>query len=78
MYIIYLFLIKGCKTGYGNEKAPPGVTRHAFPKDETLRARWIKSIPRENFNPAPSAVICSLHFVEADFKSDQNKKGNSQ
>ncbi len=59
----------GCKTGYGKSKPPQGVTRHVFPKDPVLREKWIKSIPRSDWSPAPSAVICSLHFEQSDFRT---------
>ena len=59
----------GCKTGYGKSKPPEGVTRHVFPKDPVMREKWIKSIPRSDWSPAPSAVICSLHFQQSDFKT---------
>ena len=46
-----------------------------FPKNEALWQQWIQAIPHENLNPAPLAVICSLHFEETDFKTYMNKSG---
>ncbi len=39
-----------------------------FPKDETLRKRWIIAVKRKNFVPNDkSSKICSEHFVESDY-----------
>ena len=33
------------------------------PKDETRRAKWLKSIQRKDFVPSSEAVECIKHFV---------------
>lgn len=60
--------ISACKTGYGKEKPPPGVSRHVFPINPEQRLKWIRAIPRKNLNPTHTSVICSLHFVDSDFR----------
>ncbi len=66
---------KGCKTGYGKEKPPPGVSRHVFPKNPEMKERWIKAIPRSDWTPAPCAIICSIHFQETDFVKTSTPEG---
>ncbi len=65
------FNIKGCKTGYGNAKLPPGVSNHLFPRDPEKRQLWIKAIPRDDWIPSAKSVICSLHFSQSDFKTER-------
>ena len=46
---------------------------HKFPRDPTLRKRWVIAIRRENpgkmslWAPGPSAVVCSEHFGPEDY-----------
>jgi hypothetical protein len=65
------FIQTGCKSGYGRTKLPPGVRAYVFPKDEERRRKWIKAIPRSNWSPSAKAVVCSLHFEEADFRTER-------
>ncbi|QQP35180.1 Putative LOC101234561, partial [Caligus rogercresseyi] len=71
-----------CQTGYNNHK-DPGVSCHHFPADPDLRQAWKAAIPRENFEPSKYSVVCSLHFVDSDFKKEsldsnpQRKRMNS-
>ncbi len=74
-----LILFPGCKTGYGSSKVPPGISTHIFPKDQSRREKWIRAIPRKNWEPGKKAVVCSLHFQISDFKTesqDSNKGRN--
>ncbi len=62
----------GCKSGYGTEgKLPPGVSRHYFPRDAARRELWIKAVPRANWQPSQTSVLCSLHFTQDDFKTER-------
>ncbi len=61
----------GCKSGYGTEKLPDGVTKHVFPKNPVLFEKWIKAIPRADWKPAKNSVICSLHFEQSDYKTEK-------
>jgi len=52
------------------------VSTHKFPKDLDRREKWIRTILRKNWQPAPKAIICSLHFQAFDFiteSQDSNK-----
>ena len=63
-----ILILLGCRSGYGKEKLPKGVSSHIFPKDPARRELWIKAIPRSSFEPARKAVVCSLHFEDSDFE----------
>ncbi len=55
------------------------MSKHLFPKNPLRRDQWIKSIPRANWSPSASSVVCSLHFHEEDFKTercDSNSRRN--
>ena len=58
----------GCRTGYASApKKDPTVSLHTFPKDEARLQQWLKAIPRADWKPTASSLICSLHFTLADF-----------
>ena len=40
---------------------------YRFPKNGTLRSRWVSALRRDNFVPSKSAVLCSEHFKAEDF-----------
>ena len=54
-----------------NNSLTPGISMHYFPKDETLRTKWIRfvQIHRKDFIPSKSATLCSVHFDETCFES---------
>ena len=54
-----------------NNSSTPGISMHYFPKDETLRQKWIRfvRIHRKDFVPSKSATLCSVHFEETCFES---------
>ena len=64
-------VVPGCKSGYGSSRLPDGVRSHVFPKDPVKRATWVEAIPRKNWKPGQSAIICSLHFAESEFKTER-------
>ena len=58
----------GCKSGYASQDATDvRITFHSFPRDEELRAKWIRANPRKDFTPTNNSRMCSLHFAESDF-----------
>lgn len=42
------------------------MTTFLFPKDKTRRSQWIKAIPRKDWNPSATAVVCCEHFSDSD------------
>ena len=61
----------GCKSGYKSNNAVDKITFHKFPlKNKTLLNHWLIRISRENFEATESSRICSLHFVEEDFVTE--------
>jgi len=58
----------GCKSGYDSQDATGlRITFHSFPRDEELRAKWIRANPRKDFTSTNNSRMCSLHFAESDF-----------
>lgn len=79
--------VVGCKTGYltnkavEQEQAAKGtpITLHKFPRDDELRARWLKNIKRdEKDDPSAERYCCSLHFKASDFKVTPTVQGGRQ
>ena len=40
------------------------ITCFRFPKDEELKRKWMKNIPRKNFVPNKDSVVCIRHFED--------------
>lgn len=53
--------VPGCN---GNYKNGPKVHVFGFPKDVNLRQKWLKAIPRDNFEPTNNTKVCEAHFPE--------------
>ncbi|XP_057695156.1 zinc finger protein 260-like [Corythoichthys intestinalis] len=79
--------VVGCKTGYltnkavEQEQAAKGtpITLHRFPRDDQLRARWLKNIRRDKKDdPSAERHCCSLHFKDSDFKVTTTVRGGRQ
>ncbi|KAM3957949.1 peroxynitrite isomerase THAP4-like [Aphomia sociella] len=51
-----------------------GVSYHRFPKDGSIKEKWINSTGRNNWMPTKSSTICSEHFTENQFLI--SKKGH--
>ena len=62
--------VPGCKTGYKSNKNPQKISLFRFPKNESLKAKWIKIIPRENWTWTDSHRVCANHFHEEDFETE--------
>ena len=58
----------GCNTTSGM-----GYSLHSFPKDETVRKRWISAIKWQRSNwsgPSSCSLLCSKHFKEDCFVTE--------
>lgn len=53
--------VPGCNGNYQNG---PKVSVFGFPKDVSLRQKWLKAIPRDNFEPTNNTKVCEAHFPE--------------
>jgi hypothetical protein len=60
--------IPGCKSNYNStlKAGKPQVSTFSLPKNEVLRGKWLKAIPRNNWSPTKYSVVCGLHFPESD------------
>ena len=59
--------VTGCKMGYKSVKVAEKTPLFKFPKNEELRNRWKKSIPRQNWIVNDNHRVCAKHFCEDDF-----------
>ncbi|XP_032408870.1 THAP domain-containing protein 6-like [Xiphophorus hellerii] len=57
----------GCKNRRTILSKHRGITFHQFPKDPGLRKAWILAFRRLDFKPSNKTVLCSDHFMQADF-----------
>ena len=58
----------GCDTTSGM-----GYSLHSFPKDETVRKRWISAVKRQRSSwssPSSCSLLCSKHFKEDCFVTE--------
>ena len=58
------------KVNCSNKTGTPGISMHYFPKDESLRQKWIRfvRIHRKDFEPKKSSCLCSAHFDDSCFE----------
>ena len=54
-------------TNCANRTGMLGISMHCFPKDETLRQKWIRfvRIHRKDFVLKKQSALCSAHFDES-------------
>ncbi len=51
-------------------EAGNGITWHSFPRDGDLLQKWICSIPRSDWLPTKWSKLCSVHFEDDCFTTD--------
>ena len=62
----------GCQYGSQTYYGPPRTTHNIPSKDQKwLRAKWLTAIHRKDYDPAPKAFVCSIHFKPEDFLSPE-------
>ena len=58
----------GCQYGSSSYHGPPRSTHYIPSKEQKwMRSQWLKAIMRENYDPAPKAYLCDIHFLPGDF-----------
>lgn len=50
---------------------------HRFPKDISLKKKWVAAINRKNFTPSASSKICHLHFLPTDYRTEGYDSGHA-
>lgn len=55
--------VKGCRSN--NRTETETVTTFALPKDDTLRATWLRKTPSD-FAGLKTPIVCIKHFAECD------------
>ena len=57
----YTCCVPGC---YTNTKKNRELSFHKFPKEKSIREKWVNAIKRNNFYPSEHHCVCSQHFHE--------------
>lgn len=57
-------IVPKCTSNYRSSKEK--TTCFSIPKDPVLKSKWLKNIPRKNYNPGKCAVVCEKHFDPND------------
>lgn len=69
--MLYKCCVPACR---GNYVDGPKVRVFSFPKDETLRKKWISAIPRKGFTPSKSSKVCEQHFLKEQFITEVSEQ----
>ena len=58
------------KVNCSNKTGTPGISMHYFPKEESLRQKWMRFvwINRDDFVLTKSSCLCSAHFDDSCFE----------
>ncbi|XP_017758548.1 PREDICTED: uncharacterized protein LOC108549586 isoform X3 [Eufriesea mexicana] len=66
--------VRSCEADVQDARAK-GLPLHKFPKDLSLRNRWLTSGGFEaSFKPSPGQVVCHRHFKRADYEAAKGHK----
>lgn len=73
--------VPGCKSNYDSRlKHGEAVSTFGFPKEEKEKRRWLRAIPRYDWQPSQSTAVCEHHFHVEDivrFDISKNKEGDT-
>ena len=61
----------GCSTAGGE-----GYSLHSFPRDEGMRAKWVRAVKRQRSNwdgPTAGSLLCSKHFEPHCFATEGSR-----
>lgn len=61
--------VLGCRSNY-RRHPEEFVPVHRFPSNPELLEKWTRFCRRESAKPSKHSVICTLHFLPSDYKSD--------
>ena len=66
-------MVKTCVAAGCNKSNSDGVSLHKFPRDKTLRKKWIDQVKRhrDKWEPTDYSVLCSNHFEKSCFMPDR-------
>ena len=76
--MVYTCCVPECNTGYRSAKNVEKIAMFRFPSDKEFCRKWIKAIPRKNFNVTNATRICAKHFTEDDFETTSTDQCKSR
>ena len=66
--------VPNCRSGYAENKEVglelQKISIFPFPQDVEMRRKWVRAIPRDNWNPVMNSGVCQLHFISEDCQED--------
>ena len=66
-----------CTSGYASNRDEKKSV-FTFPKDNEMRQKWIRAVPRANWDVSGNSAICELHFHASDFKESREDNNHSR
>lgn len=53
-----------------NNSKTKGISMHMFPRDDSIRDKWVRFVRRHraDWQPSKTSVLCSVHFDISDFE----------
>ena len=73
-----LCCIPNCNTGYRSASSSERISIFRFPRDEQLKAKWLKAIPRKNWTLTDLHRVCVKHFNANDFQTTSSDSNNAR
>ena len=66
-------MVRTCAAAGCSNTNSDGISLFKFPKDKLMRKKWADQVKRhrEKWEPTDHSVLCSKHFEESCFSSDQ-------
>ncbi|XP_013141854.1 PREDICTED: zinc finger and SCAN domain-containing protein 2-like isoform X3 [Papilio polytes] len=59
--------VQNCTNNPKLTRKSRGITFHVFPKEPSLRTKWIEAIGKTDWEPKYHSTVCSEHFQPEDF-----------
>ena len=66
--------VPNCNSNYRGTKEK--VPSFSYPKDPVLKSKWLKNVPRNDYEPSKYAVVCERHFDPSDIIRFDSVKRN--
>ena len=61
--------VPGCNSGYKSCKNVEKPALYRFPKDSSLRDKWVAAIPRKDWTVCEYHRVCGKDFYKEDFST---------
>ena len=76
--MVYTCCIPNCNKGYCSASSSERISIFCFFRDEQLKAKWLKAIPRKNWTLTDSQRVCDKHFNANNFQTTSSDSNNAR